>query len=955
MFKITPKKRVLFVRRYLPVLLALFGVFSYLTISLQAPKLAYASTADTVNFQARLQSNSGAIVPDGYYNVEFKLYDASTGGNLLWTEDYTSTSGAGGADARLEVKDGYLSTALGSINPFGTGINWSQQLYLTMNIGGTTTSVQGPSATHPTGWDGEMSPRLALTSTPYAFQAGQAAQASELSTTNSGNTSTLTIQGSSNGNQSFIIQDQGAAGTYDLLTTSQANNDYIQLQNSTPVAQAGAIDISGAVSAGSILTGSLDTAGNTGLAIGGANATGVSIGNTGADNLTTIYGSATVKSASYLNSTTAFQVQDASSQDVLDADTTNGRVAIDGSSPTATLEVQNTSANSTVLDVQDSNGFDNLTVNNSDKITLGKAPTGVVGNQVANSAGGGDYGLETAQKFTTSSLQSGPISSMSVYIHSGVTSNSPAYVGQLAIYADETSGCAQGSECPSTLIASSAQTALTGNAWNTMSISTTLSPSTTYWFAFWENDPTGSEEGLNSASSANLPFVFGSETFGASMPSTFPTLTFDSTGYEASIYATFANSGSQLTADPTSNTIQLGYDTGLNLQGTAAYVSNTQGQLDSEAFGNIASVTGPNAVAVGYSSSSAQGGTAVGDGSVAKTNAVAVGIGAQTEGGGAISVGYQSVAAAGSIAIGYGANANGSSSTYTGSIAIGMDSNTTAANQLVIGGTSSSGWDIQNAYFGSGATDSSPQSVVLHATGACTAAGGGCTGATTNGTGANIGIAGGVGTGTGDGGNINFEVAAAGTVSGSTANSLATVASISGVNGAATFQNSVNSTTAFQILQGGSGTPLLTANTTNMIITVAGTDSSYATLQLSNAHFESTQTTAPTIGTPATCGTSPSAAVTSGSTDSSGSLYIESGSGTQTATCTVVLTFHSAYGAPPKSVVLTPDNTLGGTLPTALIAPVVSAKASDGSSVTIELPSTTVASTEYGFDYWIVQ
>ena len=68
----------------------------------------------------------------------------------------------------------------------------------------------------------------------------------------------------------------------------------------------------------------------------------------------------------------------------------------------------------------------------------------------------------------------------------------------------------------------------------------------------------------------------------------------------------------------------------------------------------------------------------------------------------------------------------------------------------------------------------------------------------TNAAGTNLVINGGQGTGTGVGGNINFQVAKAGTT-GSTLNNLATVVSLSGTNGAALFQNSANSSTAFQI------------------------------------------------------------------------------------------------------------------------------------------------------------
>ena len=241
MLKQTPKKRVLFVRRFTPVLLALFGVFSLLLVNLRTTDLAYATAANTVNFQARLQTNSGAIVPDGDYNVEFKLYDAatSTGGSqgscgsdthCLWTETRTSTN-------KVTVKNGYLSVNLGSVTSFPTTIDWSQKLWLTMNIGGTGTAS----------WDGEMNPRLPLTAVPYAFQAAQATQAGTLSSTNASGTSTLTFQGSSSGNQNFVIQDQGAAGTYNLLT----NTSGVQLQSGTPgSAQTGSFNITGTGMAG---------------------------------------------------------------------------------------------------------------------------------------------------------------------------------------------------------------------------------------------------------------------------------------------------------------------------------------------------------------------------------------------------------------------------------------------------------------------------------------------------------------------------------------------------------------------------------------------------------------------------------------------------------------------------------------------------------------------------------
>jgi len=124
---------------------------------------ANAAGNSTVNFQAKLEQSDGGIAADGNYNVEFKLYDASTGGTNLWTEDWLNSAGHG-----IRVVNGYLTADLGTVTPFPSTIPWDQNLYITMNIGGTATGS-------PT-YDGEMSPRLRLTAVPYAFQAKSADQ-----------------------------------------------------------------------------------------------------------------------------------------------------------------------------------------------------------------------------------------------------------------------------------------------------------------------------------------------------------------------------------------------------------------------------------------------------------------------------------------------------------------------------------------------------------------------------------------------------------------------------------------------------------------------------------------------------------------------------------------------------------------------------------------------------------
>jgi hypothetical protein len=166
-------------------------------------------------------------------------------------------------------------------------------------------------------------------------------------------------------------------------------------------------------------------------------------------------------------------------------------------------------------------------------------------------------------------------------------------------------------------------------------------------------------------------------------------------------------------------------------------------------------------------------------------------------------------------------------------------------------------------------------------------------------------------------------------------------------------QTTSNSAVAVQI-QNAAGNTLFDADTSGMNITITGPSaSSFATLALTNAHFESTQTTAPTIGTPASCGTGGgvASAITAGSTDSAGSFSITSGNGTQ-GVCTTIITFHTAYAAAPKSIILSESGAVGGA--TGRIPGVVTAIGTTTFTVAL---ATVPASTglTYAFYYWIIE
>ncbi|HRZ30285.1 MAG TPA: hypothetical protein P5274_01290 [Candidatus Paceibacterota bacterium] len=109
------------------------------------PFVTSASVTQQINYQGKLTNSSGTAVADGTYAMEFKLYDALTGGSVLWTETRT------GAD-EVTVTDGLFSVMLGSVASLSS-VDFNQALYLSINVES----------------DGEMSPRKTLGTVPNSL------------------------------------------------------------------------------------------------------------------------------------------------------------------------------------------------------------------------------------------------------------------------------------------------------------------------------------------------------------------------------------------------------------------------------------------------------------------------------------------------------------------------------------------------------------------------------------------------------------------------------------------------------------------------------------------------------------------------------------------------------------------------------------------------------------------
>jgi hypothetical protein len=97
---------------------------------LNAPS-APGPSATTINYQGRL-ANSGGAPLNGNYGMTFALWDAASGGNLVWGPE---------SHAAVPVSDGLFSVGLGSQTAGGIPTEvWSGDVYLEIAVGGETLS-----------------------------------------------------------------------------------------------------------------------------------------------------------------------------------------------------------------------------------------------------------------------------------------------------------------------------------------------------------------------------------------------------------------------------------------------------------------------------------------------------------------------------------------------------------------------------------------------------------------------------------------------------------------------------------------------------------------------------------------------------------------------------------------------------------------------------------------------
>jgi hypothetical protein len=365
----------------------LFSTFNH-------PTQVSAAPSTYLNFQARLLNASGGLVPDGTYNIEFKLYNVLTDGNVPKDQGFCKYN-AGTADPNCEwvetrtggntvsVTNGYMSVNLGSVTAFPASIDWSVQQFLVMRIGGTG----APS------WDTEMTPRIQLTAVPLAFVANNVASGTtSVASTNSGNIS---------------IQSGNATG----LTSNSGN---INIDTGTATGTTGTISL-GATNASSLVLGrSAFTTTNQGsLVVGAASTNNVTISGAGAGQRSTISGNIFGLSVFggpfganlYLTNTGVGTVSLGTSyagqyQTTYVGETGGGTTTLAGG--TLLLQSGSTIATTAVgaISVTSSAGAVNLTANTSLTVNGSGTATTIIGN-----ATGGNIQLQAANSATAFQIQ----------------------------------------------------------------------------------------------------------------------------------------------------------------------------------------------------------------------------------------------------------------------------------------------------------------------------------------------------------------------------------------------------------------------------------------------------------------------------------------------------------------------------------------------------------------------
>ena len=140
-----------FLRGHARTFSAAFLALSLIGIFFVSSGTSFAAFPEKINYQGKLTDTTGMAVADGDYNMRFVLHTDPEDPTPIWTEERVDGD-------KVTVTSGLFSIMLGDVESLA-GVDFDQQLYLSVEIGGTGSPD----------WDGEMTPRKGLGAVPAAF------------------------------------------------------------------------------------------------------------------------------------------------------------------------------------------------------------------------------------------------------------------------------------------------------------------------------------------------------------------------------------------------------------------------------------------------------------------------------------------------------------------------------------------------------------------------------------------------------------------------------------------------------------------------------------------------------------------------------------------------------------------------------------------------------------------
>ena len=146
----------------IPAILAFLVSFAF-----SAPAHAVTTIPYKLNFQGRLSDASGNPMAAGSYNMKFRIYDASSGGTLKWSEQRANSASTG----VTVTTGGLFSVQLGDVSSLPANIfstTDTATLYFEIELPTPATATcTGASCESYT--EGPMTPRNKLASSAYSF------------------------------------------------------------------------------------------------------------------------------------------------------------------------------------------------------------------------------------------------------------------------------------------------------------------------------------------------------------------------------------------------------------------------------------------------------------------------------------------------------------------------------------------------------------------------------------------------------------------------------------------------------------------------------------------------------------------------------------------------------------------------------------------------------------------